>query len=232
MVYRLARWFMESPEEVPPFATAVLDRCPVGAIFLLEGILKFHLPQEFGVGRFARIGIPMPQFFAPFDGAFEIGCGVLLLLGLFTRPAVIPMIINMFVAICTTKLPVLAKEGFWKMAHAALLDYAMLFGLTSILIAGAGAWSLDEKLRFRRQTKLVPGSFGSSESEVFQEYHNGCTDDAGNSQRHQADLKATGGVSHPHHPGWSGKAAENTPRGDNGDPGGSALALEKTARDG
>jgi putative oxidoreductase len=61
----------------------------------------------------------------------------------------------MFVAIFTTKLPVLAKEGFWKMAHAALLDYAMLFGLISILIAGAGTWSLDEKLRLRRQTKLL-----------------------------------------------------------------------------
>jgi putative oxidoreductase len=149
MVHRLARWFMEPPDEAPPFAAAVLDRFPVGAIFLIEGILKFHLPQEFGVGRFARIGIPMPQFFAPFDGVFEIGCGVLLLLGLFTRPAVIPMIINMFVAIYTTKLPVLAKEGFWKMAHAALLDYAMLFGLISILIAGAGSWSLDERLDYR-----------------------------------------------------------------------------------
>ena len=54
----------------------------------------------------------------------------------------------MLVAIYTTKLPVLAKEGFWKMAHAALLDYAMLFGLISILIAGAGTWSLDERLDY------------------------------------------------------------------------------------
>jgi uncharacterized membrane protein YphA (DoxX/SURF4 family) len=146
---RLVRWFMAPPDKAPPFAAAILDRFPVGAIFLIEGILKFRLPQEFGVGRFARIGIPIPQFFAPFDGVFEIGCGVLLLLGLFTRPAVIPMIINMLVALYTTKLPVLAKEGFWKMAHAALLDYAMLFGLISILIAGAGTWSLDERLRYR-----------------------------------------------------------------------------------
>jgi uncharacterized membrane protein YphA (DoxX/SURF4 family) len=98
-------WFMEPPDEAPPFAAAILDRFPIGAIFLIEGILKFHLPQEFGVGRFIRIGIPMPQFFAPFDGVFEIGCGVLLLLGLFTRLAVIPMIINMLVAIYTTNSP-------------------------------------------------------------------------------------------------------------------------------
>src|ERR1700692_1623421 len=83
---RLVHWFMARPDEAPPFAAAILDRFPVGAIFLLEGILKFRWPQEFGVGRFARIGNPIPQFFAPFDGAFEIGCGILLLLGLFTRP--------------------------------------------------------------------------------------------------------------------------------------------------
>jgi putative oxidoreductase len=111
--------------------------------------LKFRSPQEFGVGRFIRIGIPLPHFFAPFDGVFEIGCGALLLLGLFTRLAVIPMIIDMCVAIYATKLPVLTREGLWKMAHAALLDYAMLFGLISILIAGAGTWSLDERLEYR-----------------------------------------------------------------------------------
>jgi putative oxidoreductase len=146
---RLVRWFLEPPDEAPPFAAAILDRFPVGAIFLIEGILKFRLPQEFGVGRFMRIGIVIPQFFAPFDGAFEVGCGILLLLGLFTRLAVIPMIINMLVAIYTTKLPVFAREGFWKMAHAALLDYAMLFGLISILIAGAGTWSLDERFGYK-----------------------------------------------------------------------------------
>ena len=78
---RLVRWFMAPPDEAPPFAAAILDRFPVGAIFLIEGILKFRLPLEFGVGRFTRIGIPVPQFFAPFDGTFEIGCGILLLLG-------------------------------------------------------------------------------------------------------------------------------------------------------
>ena len=79
----------------------------------------------------------------------------MLLLGLFTRLAVIPMIINMLVAIYTTKLPLFVKEGFWKMAHVALLDYAMLFGLISILIAGAGPWSLDERLKYRWKDLFV-----------------------------------------------------------------------------
>lgn len=166
MLNRLVHWFIEPPDEAPPFAAAILDRLPVGAIFLIEGILKFRSPREFGVGRFTTIGIPWPQFFAPFDGVFEVGCGGLLLLGLFTRLAVIPMIINMLVAIYTTKLPVFVKEGFWKMAHVALLDYAMLFGLISILIAGAGPWSLDERLKYRwkdlfitRRTTLTHDEF-------------------------------------------------------------------------
>jgi len=151
MVHRVLHWFLRRPEEAPPFAAAIFERLPVGAIFLIEGILKFRSPEEFGVGRFIRIGIPIPQFFAPFDGVFEVVCGVLLILGLFTRFAVVPMIINMLVAIYSTKIPILLSGGFWKMAHAALLDYAMLFGLISILIAGAGTWSLDERLAYRWQ---------------------------------------------------------------------------------
>ena len=154
MVTSVVCWFLEPPDDAPAFAAAILDRIPVGAIFLIEGILKFRSPEEFGAGRFARIGIPAPHFFAPFDGFFEILCGILLLFGLFTRFAVIPMIINMLVALYTTKLPILGREGFWKMAHAALLDYAMLFGLISILIAGAGAWSLDERLEYRWRNVL------------------------------------------------------------------------------
>ena len=113
MLTRVVSWFLEPPDESPAFAAAILDRLPVGAIFLIEGILKFRSPQEFGAGRFARIGIPIPQFLAPFDGCFEIVCGVLLLFGLLTRFAVIPMIINMLVALYTTQLPILAREGFW-----------------------------------------------------------------------------------------------------------------------
>ena len=150
---RLLQWFLVPPDRDPSGIAAMIDRFPVGAAFLIEGILKFRSPAEFGVGRFARIGIVAPQFFAPFDGVFEIGCGTLLLLGLFTRPAVIPMIINMMVAIYTTKLPVLLKDGFWRMAHIALLDYAVLLGLISLLIVGAGPWSLDE--RFDRHWKDI-----------------------------------------------------------------------------
>ena len=63
-----------------PSAT-VLVRLIVGAIFLSEGVQKFLYPAALGVGRFAKIGIPWPQFSVPFDAVFEIGCGLLILLG-------------------------------------------------------------------------------------------------------------------------------------------------------
>jgi len=125
-----------------PSAT-VLVRLIVGAVFLTEGIQKFIYPAALGAGRFAKIGIPWPQFSAPFDGIFEIGCGLLVLVGLATRFAAIPLIIDMLVAIATTKIPMLLKSGLWAMAHEARTDWSMLLGSLFLLIVGAGAWSVD-----------------------------------------------------------------------------------------
>jgi putative oxidoreductase len=128
-----------------PVAT-ILIRLMVGAVFLSEGIQKFLFPDALGVGRFIKIGIPMPQVMAPFVGAVEIGCGSLILAGLLTRPASILLIIDMLVAIATTKVPLLLESGFWKMAHEARTDYAMLLGLVFLLIVGSGRWGLDATL--------------------------------------------------------------------------------------
>lgn len=128
-----------------PTSTLLL-RAIVGAVFLLEGSLKFLDPGAFGVGRFARIGIPFPSFFAPFDGVFEIGCGLCLVLGLLTRLGAIPMIVNMIVAITTTKVPLLLNSGFWKAAHEARLDFTMLLACTFLLLTGAGPLSVDALL--------------------------------------------------------------------------------------
>src|ERR1039458_9370200 len=105
-----------------PRAT-LLTRLLVGAVFLSEGIQKFLFPATLGVGRFIKIGIPAPQFFAPFVGVVEIVCGTLLIIGLVTRLATIPLIIDISVAIITTKIPMLSKAGFWSMAHEARTDY-------------------------------------------------------------------------------------------------------------
>lgn len=124
----------------------LLIRLMVGAVFLSEGIQKFLFPEALGVGRFIKIGIPAPELLAPFVGIVEIVGGSLILLGLLTRLAAIPLIINMMVAIYTTKIPILFKDGFWKMAHEARTDFCMLLGSLFLLIVGAGALSMDKKL--------------------------------------------------------------------------------------
>jgi putative oxidoreductase len=124
-------------------AAVIIIRLMVGAIFVSEGIQKFMFPAEVGAGRFEKIGIPSPTIVAPFVGCFEIGCGVLVLLGLLTRVAVTPLIIIMLTAIATTKVPILLEQGFWKMAHEARTDWSMLLGSIFLLVVGGGKWSLD-----------------------------------------------------------------------------------------
>src|SRR5436305_10313679 len=109
-------------------AAVVLIRLLVGAVFLSEGVQKFLFPEALGVGRFTKIGIVAPELTAPFVGVCETVCGVLLILGLLTRLAAIPMVIDMVVAISTTKVPILLEKGFWAMAHEARTDWSMLLG--------------------------------------------------------------------------------------------------------
>jgi uncharacterized membrane protein YphA (DoxX/SURF4 family) len=128
-----------------PRAT-ILIRLLVGVVFLSEGIQKFLFPATLGVGRFLKIGIPAPQFFAPFVGIVEILCGTLLVIGLFTRLAAIPLMIDISVAIFTTKIPMLSKSGFRATAHEARTDYCMLLGLIFLLLVGSGPFSMDRPL--------------------------------------------------------------------------------------
>jgi putative oxidoreductase len=124
-------------------AATILIRLIVGGVFLSEGLQKFIFPNALGVGRFLKIGIPFPEVMAPFVGVFEIGCGALIIFGLLTRLAAIPMIINMLVAISTTKIPILLESGFWKMAHESRTDFSMILGAIFLLLVGAGPISLD-----------------------------------------------------------------------------------------
>jgi putative oxidoreductase len=124
--------------------------------------LKFLLPGELGAGRFAKIGIPAPELMGPFVGAVEVVGGALLVLGLLTRLAAILLLVDISVAILSTKIPILLghgfwlfsrpkadQYGFWGMLHEARTDFSMLFGLLFLLIVGAGPSSLDARLANR-----------------------------------------------------------------------------------
>ncbi len=125
----------------------LLVRILVGWVFLSEGIQKLLFPAALGAGRFLKIGIPAPQFTGPFVGVVEIVCGTLLIVGLFTILATMPLFIDIVVAIATTKVPMLLKQGFWATMHEARTDFCMLVGLIAIALLGARALSLDERRR-------------------------------------------------------------------------------------
>ncbi|MDQ3551919.1 MAG: DoxX family protein [Bacteroidota bacterium] len=131
--------------------TTILIRLMVGAVFLSEGIQKFLFADKLGAGRFTKIGLPNPEFLGPFVGLFEIVCGSLILIGLLTRLASIPIIIIMLVAIATTKSQVLANDGFWAMMHGSRTDWAMLLGSIFLLIRGGGRWSADNTITTKNE---------------------------------------------------------------------------------
>jgi uncharacterized membrane protein YphA (DoxX/SURF4 family) len=127
----------------------LLIRILVGWVFLSEGIQKFLFPEGLGVGRFVKIGIPWPQVMAPFVGVVEIVCGTLILIGLLTRLAAIPLLTDICVALYSTKIVTLAKNEIWSTLHEARTDVSMLLGLIFLLLVGGGTLSLDSRL-FRK----------------------------------------------------------------------------------
>jgi putative oxidoreductase len=165
-------------------APAALIRVLVGWVFLVEGILKYLWLDDLGVGRFVSIGIPVPHFTAPFVGLVEIVGGALVMVGLFTRLAAIPLLIDISVAIVSTKIPILLGHGYWRfslpnvkhygllgMLHEARTDISMVLGLIFILIVGAGSLSIDAARKARRrETVLGAAPRGDGQSSLDKEH--------------------------------------------------------------
>lgn len=143
----------------------VLIRLYVGLIFAGEGVLKFLRPDALGPGRFDKVGIPGATLMSYLDGVFEVGCGVLILAGLLTRLATLPMIIDMIGALALTKVPLLwghaalypKEAGFWDFFHEGRLEIAMLCGSIFLLIVGAGGMSFDAKKHRAESERRVTG---------------------------------------------------------------------------
>jgi putative oxidoreductase len=138
---------MDTLLEAPLKTTSVIFiRLAVGLVFFTQGLLKYIDPHM-GVLRFSKIGFPYPGFTAHFVGAFEITCGFLVLVGLFTRLASTPLLIVILTAIATTKIPELwhPDQGFWFVVSDARTDVAMTMSLLFLISVGAGSWSLDAR---------------------------------------------------------------------------------------
>jgi putative oxidoreductase len=150
------KWIANPPVDGP--ASTLFLRLMAGGVFFWEGILKFVYVNQ-GVGRFTKIGIPLPHFTATFVGVLEIVGGLLLLSGFATRWISIPFIIEMIVAILSTKVslylgtsplplpPALPKVGPWAVLHEIRSDYAQIMTVAFLLINGPGRWSLDALLQ-------------------------------------------------------------------------------------
>ena len=98
---KIIHWFSNPPVMGP--ASILLIRLMTGAVFFWEGLLKFTYPNQ-GVGRFTKLGFPFPEYTAHFVGTMEIIGGLLILFGLLTRFITFYFIIQMIVAVLTTKI--------------------------------------------------------------------------------------------------------------------------------
>jgi uncharacterized membrane protein YphA (DoxX/SURF4 family) len=151
---KMTSWLLDPPVFGP---RAILwIRVLTGGVFFWEGLLKFVYPNQ-GVGRFTKLGFPLPEFTAHFVAVSEILGGLLLLFGLFTRITALYFIAEMIVAILSTKIslylgtsplplpPAPPKTGSWAVLHEIRSDYAQLLTGIFLLLEGPGVWSLDRR---------------------------------------------------------------------------------------
>ena len=161
---KLIGWLTHPPTDGP--RSILFLRLMAGGVFFWEGILKFVYTNQ-GVGRFTKLGLPFPHFTATFVGVLEIAGGVLFLTGFMTRLISVPFVVDMVVAILSTKIslflgtsplpapPAPPRVGFWAVLHEIRSDYAQILTSAFLLINGPGRWSIDALLlKSRRKIQL------------------------------------------------------------------------------
>jgi putative oxidoreductase len=123
------------------WVVALLVRLFVGYFFVETGWGKVHNLDTF-IERFRGWGIPFPELNAAVSAWAELVCGALVLVGLFTRLASIPMIINMAVAVLSVKIKSVAGLDDFVELDEPLYALAFLW----LVFRGAGWVSLDHVL--------------------------------------------------------------------------------------
>src|SRR5260221_7413538 len=156
---KVINWLLNPP--VTGQSAILIIRLMAGSVFFWEGILKFVYVNQ-GVGRFTKLGFPFPETTAHFIATGEIIGGLFLIFGLFTRITALYFIIQMIVAVLSTKIglylgtsplplpPAPPKAGIWAVLHEIRSDYAQLAVCIFLLVEGGGRRSADAFFRFNR----------------------------------------------------------------------------------
>lgn len=149
---KIINWFLNPP--VIGQSSILIIRLMAGSVFFWEGILKFVYVNQ-GVGRFTKLGFLFPAETAHFVAVGEIIGGLLLIFGLCTRIVAFYFIIEMIVAILSTKISLYLgtfplplpssppQVGIWAVLHEIRSEYAQLLTCLFLLIEGAGRRSVD-----------------------------------------------------------------------------------------
>jgi putative oxidoreductase len=177
---KVINWFLHPP--VTGHSSILIIRLMTGTVFFWEGILKFVYVNQ-GVGRFTKLGFPFPQTTAHIIATGEIIGGLLLIFGLFTRITAFYFVVQMIVAVLSTKIdlyfgrsplpmpPAPPKMGIWAVLHEIRSDYAQILTCLFLFIEGPGRRSLDfivstSKKLYRMNGKSIP-SFKEEPSEYL-----------------------------------------------------------------
>jgi putative oxidoreductase len=166
MLQKTIDWLLNPPQSAP--RSTILIRLMAGGVFFWEGILKFVYVNQ-GIGRFTKIGIPAPGPTAHFVAVLEVVGGLLVMSGLLTRLIAVPFVVEMIVAILSTKValylgtsplplpPAPPQIGIWAVLHEIRSDYAQIMSVLFLLIAGPGPWSVDAVIARARKTSAEDG---------------------------------------------------------------------------
>jgi putative oxidoreductase len=123
------------------WAPPLLARAVIGLVFVPTGWGKLHnLPDI--VSFFRDLGIPYPEIQAPLVSSVELVCGGLVLAGLATRLAAVPLVGTMVVAILTAIWPQL--DGWRELFGKEELHYIAI--LAYLIVTGPGLLSVDALL--------------------------------------------------------------------------------------
>lgn len=123
------------------YAPTVL-RVVTGIIFALHGYQKLEGGLPMVAGMLEGMGFPAPMLFAVLLIAAELGGGILLILGLFTRASAKVLAIVSVVALFVVHLP----NGFFMATGGYEYILLLLAASVSLMLSGGGKWSLDGKL--------------------------------------------------------------------------------------